>query len=568
MMRQPRPFVIALLGLVLLCQACGKVESSSPVSTVYDQSSVSSIGSGVATLSEDTSETARVIDVSHSSGEPDVADLSESVSEKEDVSLGVMTRRPVSYLEEVIPPCIPLEGSEQDTCPRTTLSRARSSMTASNTLLLELPTFTDSLTGSISEGFFFTPHIVVRATIKPDTSRCNVYPLAPFDYDPSREDTWWYTRFINYSCFMEVRVNEYIVGEGPAELTIIVYSRALDKSYLEDDDTVSEDDEFEAHSRISAYPGKEAVMMLGPTWTTAVEAWSIQPVFHRLWFVQRNGDEVRAVSADTKGTDNPEFLSQMNLSLDELVRKIREAAKERLVLTGGRIGVDPSLPMLITDANKLQDFYQNTGAVYEGENATVLPPPVPGGEEPEQPPTKTEEEQPDTTTIPAPGDEASPTPTDDASPPSSSTTILPQTEDTSTTTTAVTTSTSTTSTTLPQTEGTLPAITTTSVQVPTGTTRPQVEEPAPTTTSTTAVPSDDTTGTTLPQVEGPVPTTTGTTVGPAPSPTGGVQPPGDRESGETQAEDPESAPAGTVPSPSDDETGAPAGGEGPGVGAG
>ena len=134
---------------------------------------------------------------------------------------------------------------------------------------------------------------------------------------------------------------------------------------------------------ISVYPGKELVLFLGPVWTTSVEAWYIQPLFHRLWFVQRNEGGVRAVSEDVKSTNNSELLSQMNLPLDELVRKIKEAAEERLVLTEGRIGTLPGLPMLVTDANKLQDFYQQTGAVYEGENATVLPPPIPGDEDPE-----------------------------------------------------------------------------------------------------------------------------------------------------------------------------------------
>ena len=69
----------------------------------------------------------------------------------------------------------------------------------------------------------------------------------------------------------------------------------------------------------------------------------------------------------------------MDIPLSELEREVRKAAKERDALTGGRIGVDPSLPMLVTDANKLQDFYKAAGAVYEGDRATVLPPPVPGG---------------------------------------------------------------------------------------------------------------------------------------------------------------------------------------------
>ena len=417
-MKQSRPFVIALLGLVLLCQACGRVESSS---------SVSVIGSGATSLSEGVSGTLRVGDVSHSSDELGIADLSERASEKENTPLGVLPRRPVSYLEEVIPPCVPLEGFEQDTCPRIIFSHELSSVIATTTLLRELPTFTETFLGSVG-GAMAAPHIVVRATVIPDTARCDIYSFVSFDHDPDREkDTWFEEEFAAYICFVDARINEYIVGEGPPELTVAILEWAILWLDIEDESIVPKEDEQEAQLRISDYLGKELVMMLGPAWTTAVEVWYVQPLLNRLWFVQRSGNEVRAVSEDTTDTDSPELLSQMNLSLDELVRKIREAAEERLVLTGGRIGVDPSLPMLVTDANKLQDFYQNTGAVYEGEGATVLPPPVPGGEEPELPPTRTGGEQPDATTIPAPGDESSPTTTDDASPPSSSTsTTLPQ----------------------------------------------------------------------------------------------------------------------------------------------
>ena len=72
------------------------------------------------------------------------------------------------------------------------------------------------------------------------------------------------------------------------------------------------------------------------------------------------------------------------MPLDDLVREVKQAHENRLVITEGRIGVESFLPMLVTDANKLQDHYGAVGAVYEGEGATVLPPPVPGGDEPAQ----------------------------------------------------------------------------------------------------------------------------------------------------------------------------------------
>ena len=381
-MRQSRKLVVALVGLVFLCQSCGEGESNAPISTRSEHPDTSVASSVLIAPSEQIPETPGASNASLLPSASDTAFVSVEVSEVENPPLNVMARRPVSYLEEVIPPCVPLEGFERDTCPREIPARGPTSVGASTTLLTELPTFSDTLLGSIGGGMA-APHIVVRATIKPDTTRCDIYPSTPFDHDPYQGEAWVYDEYALYICFMEARVNEYIVGEGPPELTVAVKERLISWSELGDAAIVPEYDAREVGSMISVYPGKELVMFLGPVWTTSVEAWYIQPLYHRLWFVQRNEGGVRAVSEDITVTNNPELLSQMNLPLDELVRKIKEAAEERLVLTEGRIGTRPGLPMLVTDANMLQDFYQQTGAVYEGENATVLPPPVPGDEDPE-----------------------------------------------------------------------------------------------------------------------------------------------------------------------------------------
>ena len=50
-----------------------------------------------------------------------------------------------------------------------------------------------------------------------------------------------------------------------------------------------------------------------------------------------------------------------------------------MIITEGRIGIDKDLPMLVTDANYLQDFYISEGAVYDdSESSTLLPPQIPG----------------------------------------------------------------------------------------------------------------------------------------------------------------------------------------------
>ena len=63
--------------------------------------------------------------------------------------------------------------------------------------------------------------------------------------------------------------------------------------------------------------------------------------------------------------------------LDDLVREVKQAHQNRLAITGGRIADNPSLPLLVSDANKLQDYYGAVSAVYEGDSATILPPRVP-----------------------------------------------------------------------------------------------------------------------------------------------------------------------------------------------
>ncbi len=84
-------------------------------------------------------------------------------------------------------------------------------------------------------------------------------------------------------------------------------------------------------------------------------------------------------------------LSKLDIPLTELVTNIKKADAERDRITGGRLIVTPDTdsntpqPMIVTDANKLKDLYLASGAIYEGENKTLLPPPPPEGYTP--PPT-------------------------------------------------------------------------------------------------------------------------------------------------------------------------------------
>ena len=60
------------------------------------------------------------------------------------------------------------------------------------------------------------------------------------------------------------------------------------------------------------------------------------------------------------------------MPLSELIPQIKEAAEERTAITGGRIGAHSSLPLLVTDANKLQDYYGAVGAVECAQRRSLL----------------------------------------------------------------------------------------------------------------------------------------------------------------------------------------------------
>ena len=129
---------------------------------------------------------------------------------------------------------------------------------------------------------------------------------------------------------------------------------------------------------ILKYEGREMVLFLSIPFTLGVEAWGTIGGGDR-WFVQQTDDGVRAVAQEIWLARNDEMRSKLDLPLDEMVEEIKKASRDRIRITDGRVGKDPGLPMLVTDVYELRDFYTSVGAVYEGEGATVLPPPAPRG---------------------------------------------------------------------------------------------------------------------------------------------------------------------------------------------
>ena len=444
---------------------------------------------------------------------PELPVTTEVVSTDTTTEPVAMKRPEPSYLEEIIPPCIPVAGSEQDPCMPGVPPIVETSSSAGSLLgwlYYDMPSFAEMLLGEIDDEYYplGAPHIVVRGTVLPNTTRCELYPIRSFDLN----DWGFFEDWDEYHCFANVRINEYIVGEGPPELTISLHQNSMSLRDRRDDwpnikDEIIMNDLNDPKTRTAeAYEGRELVMFLKPAGSISIETWTLGWQFS-MWFIQRGGDEIRAVAPDIVNAINDEQRARLDLPLAELVEGLKQAAEERTTITGGRIGVNRSLPMFITDANKLADYYQVTGTkYYSSGGTTALPPPVPGEDDPD-PGTIPTDEGTTVTSVPVPGEETTvPPSTDDAG--------LTVGQDTTTTTGVTTTeATTTTEAETPVTTESTPTVTTTTEATTTTTTTateaetPVTTESAPTVTTT--VESTETTTTTTEPA--PAETVTGTT---------------------------------------------------------
>ena len=322
-----------------------------------------------------------------------------------------------SYLEETIPPCKPLSGSQDDPCDRGVTEVETRSISLSYPLwpsMNIIPTFDQILLGYNILGDenypHNAPHIVVRGTVVPDTTRCEPYSGWLANYkDPDRRAHTG-DAYHDYVCLSDVKVNKYIVGIGPSRLTVVLHRERIGHSYQDPEDWPTSKDEIVAllddprARTAAAFEGRELILFLRPSPTLAVEAWLVNSwSSFELWFVQRgedviirevgiqthigsdsettittpnSGDEVRAVAQAIIYATNDEQRNELNIPLTQLVRDVKQAAENRIATTGGRIGEATHLPMLVTDANRLRDYYEAVGANYKGDEATVAPPVV------------------------------------------------------------------------------------------------------------------------------------------------------------------------------------------------
>ena len=290
-------------------------------------------------------------------------------------------KAPLLYLQEEIPVCIPVAGSQRDLDPCAV--RGVPNLPSFYVEYARVPNYWDLYFDLNDPPSMVTPHLVIRATFLPDTTRCSVYDrevpaFVPFDLSGTEM----------LMCFTDARVNDYLIATGPPNITVATYNLVVGSGSVVD---------LERYARrvAEAYEGREGVLFLAPSPTTVVEAWRMT----EFWDIQRMNDDATVVAPYQeyfeiwKRRFTAEDLALLERPLSEFETVIAEGAVARATETGGRIGVGDDLPMLITDANLLRPYYEGPGVGVSYEtDAPVLPPPVPGGDGPVPSPITTGEE--------------------------------------------------------------------------------------------------------------------------------------------------------------------------------
>ncbi len=311
----------------------------------------------------------------------------------------------IKYLTEEIPPCTPIAGSSVDPCeprgPIETFGAAGGTNPAYDT---EEPlTIRQFLDGS---SLISIPHIVLWGTYIQDTVRCTSGD--PFRV-PSYEEPGYFQHSILINCYADVRVNGYILGEGPARLTVLVDFHHYWHGYYApiSADDITEQERVEriraAHAIVleegfertgEGIYGREVILFVGPGHSHAHEVWAVADT----WYVQRREDgTVIAVhphrddwrAADWEGGRPGKYRERQSMLEMELPRfkvEVLAAHQARVTEYDGRIastdiqgiaeGVE--LPLLISDIHSLDEFLVSTGAYDHPDGTPVPPPPVPG----------------------------------------------------------------------------------------------------------------------------------------------------------------------------------------------
>ena len=288
------------------------------------------------------------------------------------------------FLEVVVPPCVPYPGSNVDPCERRdSWPKLNPYVDASYELIRPAPTLEDVYLKFLEDGFYEAAvQLVVRAIPIPHSTRCGTYNSfgTRFDFTEGIVERNDHTH-----CYVELAVNEYIVGSGPRKLTIDL--GVWIPNY--DQETLGR----EARLFGERIEGWEWIISINGPRDPNNASWGM------LWFddVQLREDGVVVVRtanmSEYERYSLPEYArinaERAEMTLTEYRKQAKSAYEKYYSITGGRIGTvndvnGNALPFLVEDASdaSLQQYIGQIKVVEAIEFTPKSPPPVPGENDP------------------------------------------------------------------------------------------------------------------------------------------------------------------------------------------
>ena len=292
------------------------------------------------------------------------------------------------YLTEEIPPCTPAEGSPVDPCePGVELPVIAAGGAASLPNLGVEPASLRRML-DFDGALTFVSHLVLRGTYLPGTVRCTTgNPFRPPSY-LSYEEYDYVDHSFTLKCYADVRVNAYVLGTGPSNLTVQTFfytywegdfvQMAADEGTTERE--LIEDTRQRFETYVGGVAGREVILFIGPPSNISAEVWQLKGA----WDVQRREDSTviavhpnRDLWQRLRSEEYQTHRSALEMELPAFTQAVTTAHEARVAEYGGRIGADTSLPMLETDANRLRQAVTAIGAYNHPDGTPSQPPPAP-----------------------------------------------------------------------------------------------------------------------------------------------------------------------------------------------
>ncbi len=288
------------------------------------------------------------------------------------------------YLTQEIPPCTPISSSSVDPCDPDAPPFAGGIGQSSPDLGAAPRSLREMLNGSTTPPAW-VPHLVLRGAYLPGTVRCTaadvfrppVYLSDEFGFGtPPR----------GFKCYADVRAGAYVVGSGPSILTVLLFHYIYwDGDYAPDAESGQTEQDVVEELRLQfqadideAFSGREHIIFLGPPVDLSSEAWQVVG----FWDVLRKADGTviaahpnRSLWASVKPDEYETHLAMLEMELPAFTQAVTAAHQARVTEYEGRIGADESLPMLVTDANQLRQYFIEVGAYDHPDGPPAQPPP-------------------------------------------------------------------------------------------------------------------------------------------------------------------------------------------------